>query len=114
MSIDIRFPIPTSFETDGRKEWAMLVSDEEAYMFAERYAHFSNVHTIYRDLISGHYKPSVEMPKEKEGDWDITDMSTTAQLTRQDATASPASACRSSASWTKPSTPQFFRRKKRD
>lgn len=27
----------------------MPVSDEEAYMFAERYAHFSNVHTIYRD-----------------------------------------------------------------
>ena len=37
-----------------------MAISEEAYMFAERYAHFSNVHTIYRDLISGHYQPSVK------------------------------------------------------
>jgi hypothetical protein len=35
-----------------------MAISEEAYMFAERYAHFANVHTIYRDLISGHYQPS--------------------------------------------------------
>lgn len=34
-----------------------MAISEEAYIFAERYAHFSNVHTIYRDLISGHYQP---------------------------------------------------------
>jgi hypothetical protein len=52
---------------------------EELYMFAERYAHFSNVHTIYRDLVSGHYKPSVSVnPDPKE--WDVTDVATTAMF----------------------------------
>jgi hypothetical protein len=48
---------------------------EELYIFAERYAHFSNLHTIYRDLLSGHYKPSVPTkPAEK---FDITNVGTT-------------------------------------
>jgi hypothetical protein len=58
--------------------WSMSVSDEETYMFAERYAHFSNVHTIYRDLLSGHYKPSVNMSQ--DGEWDITNVGTTAMF----------------------------------
>src|SRR5215469_3030917 len=56
---------------------------EETYMFAERYAHFSNVHTIYRDLISGHYQPSVNMnssPKAPPGDFETHDVKATAMF----------------------------------
>ena len=52
-------------------------------MFAERYAHFSNVHTIYRDLLTGHYKPSVYMnenPLEPPAKFEITDILTTAMF----------------------------------
>lgn len=52
---------------------------EELYMFAERYAHFSNVHTIYRDLLSGHYKPSVNINSNPQ-EWDVTDVATTAMF----------------------------------
>lgn len=56
---------------------------EELYMFAERYAHFSNIHTIYRDLLSGHYKPSVNMnenPLKPSEKFEITNVSTTAMF----------------------------------
>jgi hypothetical protein len=56
---------------------------EELYMFAERYAHFSNIHTIYRDLLSGHYEPSVnvnEDPLEAPEKFAITNVSTTAMF----------------------------------
>ena len=52
-------------------------------MFAERYAHFSNVHTIYRDLISGHYQPSVNMnsdPRVPSTDFHMQDVRTTAMF----------------------------------
>jgi hypothetical protein len=52
---------------------------EELRIFAERYAHFSNLHTIYRDLLSGHYKPSLVMNR-NPGGWDITDVPTTMML----------------------------------
>lgn len=48
-----------------------MTISEETYMFAERHAHFLNVFTIYRDLLSGHYKPSVnisENPREASSD----------------------------------------------
>ena len=48
-------------------------------MFAERYAHFSNVHTIYRDLLSGHYQPSVNVNATPEL-WEITEVKTTAMF----------------------------------
>jgi hypothetical protein len=57
-----------------------MAISEEAYMFAERYAHFSNVHTIYRDLISGHYQPSVNMnsdPRVPSADFTMQDVHTT-------------------------------------
>jgi hypothetical protein len=56
---------------------------EELYMFAERYAHFSNIHTIYRDLLSGHYKPSVnvaEDPRKVPEEFEVTNVSTTAMF----------------------------------
>jgi hypothetical protein len=56
---------------------------EELYMFAERYAHFSNIHTIYRDLLSGHHKPSVnvnEDPLKIPEKFEITNVSTTAMF----------------------------------
>ena len=52
---------------------------EELYMFAERYAHFSNLHTIYRDLLSGHYKPSLAM-NGKPGEMDMTGVPITVML----------------------------------
>ncbi|MFZ3210165.1 MAG: hypothetical protein WA188_01505 [Terriglobales bacterium] len=52
---------------------------EELYIFVERYAHFSNLHTIYRDLLSGHYKPSVNVNPRPE-EWDITNVSSTMML----------------------------------
>jgi len=56
-----------------------MSKEEELQIFAERYAHFSNLHTIYRDLLSGHYKPSVNV-NANPGEWDITDVSATAML----------------------------------
>jgi hypothetical protein len=52
---------------------------EELYMFGERYAHFSNVHTTYSDLLSGHYKPSVNMSEDPEN-FEITNVGTTAMF----------------------------------
>ncbi len=49
---------------------------EELYIFAERYAHFSNIHTVYRDLLSGHYKPSVTV-NSKPNEWSVTDLGST-------------------------------------
>ncbi len=57
-----------------------MAISEEAYLFAERYAHFSNVHTIYRDLTSGHYQPSVNMnsdPRDPSADFTMQDVHTT-------------------------------------
>jgi hypothetical protein len=57
-----------------------MAMSEELYMFAERYAHFSNIHTIYRDLLSGHYKPSVNVsgnPQEPPTKFEITAVSAT-------------------------------------
>lgn len=56
---------------------------EQTYMFAERYAHFSNVHTIYRDLISGHYTPSVNMNRDvhvPSKSFEMQDVRTTAMF----------------------------------
>lgn len=60
-----------------------MAMSEELYMFAERYAHFSNIHTIYRDLLSGHYKPSVnvsENPQEPPTKFEVTGVSATAMF----------------------------------
>lgn len=51
------------------------MSEEELRIFAERYVHFSNLHTVYRDLLSGHYKPSLQLETKPE-DW-VTDVSAT-------------------------------------
>ena len=32
--------------------------DEELRIFVERFMHFMNLWTIYKDMLSGHYKPS--------------------------------------------------------
>ena len=39
---------------------------EEFRIFAERYMHFTNLWTVYRDLLSGHYSPSVNLSSEEE------------------------------------------------
>lgn len=52
---------------------------EELYIFAERYAHFSNIHTVYRDLLSGHYKPSVTVNPDPN-EWSITDVGSTMMI----------------------------------
>jgi len=53
-----------------------MTMSEELYIFAERYAHFSNIHTVYRDLLSGHYKPSVTVTSDPN-EWSITDVGST-------------------------------------
>jgi len=53
-----------------------MTMSEELYIFAERYAHFSNVHTVYRDLLSGHYKPSVTV-NSNANEWSVTDVGST-------------------------------------
>lgn len=56
---------------------------EALYIFAQRYAHFSNLHTIYRDLLTGHYNPSVVANPNPNPDpkvWDGTDARATMML----------------------------------
>jgi len=35
---------------------------EEFTIFAERFMHFMNLYTVYRDMLSGHYVPTVNPP----------------------------------------------------
>jgi hypothetical protein len=39
---------------------------EEFTLFAQRFAHFMNLYTVYRDLLSGHYVPTVNPPSESD------------------------------------------------
>lgn len=43
-----------------------LAKDREEFrIFVERFIHFMNLWTVYMDLLSEHYKPSVEITKDK-------------------------------------------------
>lgn len=39
---------------------------EEFSLFAQRFMHFVNLYTVYRDLLSGHYVPTVNPPSEND------------------------------------------------
>jgi hypothetical protein len=39
---------------------------EEFRLFAQRFMHFMNLYTVYRDLLSGHYVPTVNPPSESD------------------------------------------------
>jgi hypothetical protein len=39
---------------------------EEFTLFTQRFTHFMNLYTIYRDLLSGHYVPTVNPPSESD------------------------------------------------
>lgn len=41
-------------------------ASEEFVIFAERFMHFMNFFTVYRDLLSGHYVPTVKPPSEND------------------------------------------------
>jgi hypothetical protein len=44
---------------------------EEFRIFAERYMHFTNLWTVYNDLLSGHYIPTVNFSSEREWTTDV-------------------------------------------
>jgi hypothetical protein len=50
---------------------------EEFSIFVERFIHFLNLFTVYRDLLSGHYVPTVNPPSKE---WSPTDMRATIML----------------------------------
>jgi hypothetical protein len=50
---------------------------EEFRIFVERFMHFMNLWTIYTDLLSGRYVPSVNDPA---GEWSATDVRSTAMF----------------------------------
>jgi hypothetical protein len=39
----------------------------EFRIFAERYAHFTNLWTVYHDYLKGHYMPSIDVFKDVKG-----------------------------------------------
>jgi hypothetical protein len=49
-------------------------NSEEFGIFVERFMHFINLWTIYTDLLSGRYVPSVNPASER---WSVTDVATT-------------------------------------
>jgi hypothetical protein len=56
--------------TRGRESGAapteIPTPQEELVIFVERLMHFMNVWTVYRDLLSGHYVPTVGAPSESD------------------------------------------------
>ena len=50
---------------------------EEFGIFVQRFMHFMNLWTVYRDLRSGHYLPTVNPPAKNDEDWSPTDIGTT-------------------------------------
>src|ERR1022692_1904003 len=49
-----------------RKTTMNPIPREELVIFVERFMHFMNVWTIYRDLLSGYYVPTVGPPSEND------------------------------------------------
>jgi hypothetical protein len=56
---------------------ARSVKSEEFSIFVERFVHFQNLFTVYLDLLSGHYVPTVNPPSEE---WSQMDMRATMML----------------------------------